>query len=64
VGNGAAECHWVRDDIRARVATIGPDPNGKIAVFVSVEVYMLFLNDLQQVRELEREGALFWLDSL
>jgi len=46
------------------VATIGPDPNGKIAVFVSVEVYMLFLNDLQQVRELEREGALFWLDSL
>lgn len=42
VGNGGASAHWVRDILNARVATIGPDPNGKIAVLVSVEVYMLF----------------------
>ena len=40
VGNGDGACNWVRDNLSARVVTIGPDPNGKIIVLVSVEVYM------------------------
>ena len=54
VGNGAPDCHWVRDVLNARVAVIGPDPAGKIAVLVSVEVYMLFRNDLQEYYDMVR----------
>ena len=46
VGNGEPSCHWVRDVLNARVVTIGPDPNGKISVLVTVEVYM-FLRFVQ-----------------
>lgn len=42
VGNGDGSCHWVRDVLNARAVAIGPDPNGKIVILVSVEVYMLF----------------------
>jgi len=55
VGNGDGTCHWIRNDIFARAAAIGPDPNGRIAVFVSVEVYMLFKNDLAEYYEMVRE---------
>jgi hypothetical protein len=55
VGNGAPSCHWVRDNISAYVAVIGPDPNGKILVLVSVEVYMLFMNDLQEYYAMVQE---------
>lgn len=51
VGNGKPNAHWVRDELCARAAAIGPDPDGFTTVFVSVEVYMLFMNDLEQFHQ-------------
>jgi hypothetical protein len=51
VGNGAPECHWVRDDLRVRAVAIGPDQDGITVVLVSGELYMFFLNDLQAYYE-------------
>ena len=46
----------MRDELNVRVAAIGPDPNGKVAILVSVEVYMLFRNDLQEYYNLVLES--------
>jgi hypothetical protein len=50
IGNGWAESHWVRDDLRASAMAVEGSSSGPIAVLVSVDLYMLIEPDIDLIR--------------
>lgn len=50
IGNGFAESHWVRDDLRASAMAVETVAGGPIAVLVSVDLYMLIEPDIDLIR--------------
>lgn len=61
IGNGARSSHWVHDDVRATAIAFQDlnHPEAKTLVLVSVDVYMLFRQDLEEVYDKvkQRVGA-------
>lgn len=51
VGNGFPSSHWVHDELRAGAIAFQSldDPTGQIVVMATVDVYMLFRQDIQAI---------------
>lgn len=51
VGNGEKTSHWVHDDLRATAVAFKnlDDPDEKVLVLVSVDVYMLLRQDIEEI---------------
>lgn len=52
VGNGRSSAHWVRDDLRARAIAVSDlRGRGDIVVVAAVDLYMVFRNDADAIRQ-------------
>lgn len=51
VGNGYPSSHWVHDELRAGAIAFQSldDPTGQVVVMATVDVYMLFRQDIQSI---------------
>lgn len=51
VGNGYPSSHWVHDELRAGAVAFQSldDPTGQVIVMATVDVYMLFRQDIQSI---------------
>lgn len=51
IGNGEGTSHWVHDELRATAVAFQnlDDPDGKTLVLVSVDVYMLLRQDIEEI---------------
>lgn len=51
VGNGDSDGHWVRDDIRVRAMAVDDPRTRKLVVTVAADLYMIFRQDADLIRE-------------
>ena len=51
VGNGAEDSFWVHDDVRATAMAIQRPGKSEIVVLVATDLYMVFRNDAQGIRD-------------
>jgi len=56
VGNGSGDASWVHDDVQA--AAIALDNNGERAIVVTVDVYMIFSVDGDEIARRQRSNCL------
>lgn len=55
VGNGNPDAHWVRDDLRARALALQRDDDPRIVVILTVDLYMVFAPDAEELRRRVRD---------
>ena len=55
VGNGSANAHWVRDDLRVRAMAVQRQGTDTIVVLVTADVYMVLRPDVEELRRMVRE---------